>query len=210
MGILKNPRYINFEDMKRRIGQTVIKYKGKHVYAQPNENAPRELSLDLMNIHTREEFKGISSSDEDLDVNAFPIGYVNKGEIAVFTARMPARINRQGLCSDNTVYFYRGREAVSNIGRSDIHSSFFFDMLNDNYPSFEVALKKVSSNDEINSIAINKKLALERTDIGLVNLIYFTTPVAVFDSKSKSFKVTERFAHYLPILKHNGIDAEAI
>lgn len=194
--------------MNRRIGKTIIKYRGEFVYAIPRDE--RTLSLDLMNVYTGNNYLNIDSSDEAINVNAFPLGYTNKNGSALFTARMPARINRQGLCAENTVYADRPGRNWGNIHRNDLFSKFFFDMLNDKYPSFDDALKKVSKEEDTRSIAISKKIMLERTEIGLVNLVYFTTPVAVFDPREENFKVTERFAHYLPILKNHGVNAEAI
>lgn len=204
----KVPRYLNFEDMNKRIGRTIIRYRNEFVYAIPRDE--RTLSLDLMNIHSGETHTNIDSSDIELNVNAFPLGYSNKYGIALFTARMPVRINRQGLCSENALYYNRPGGNWGNVNRTDLATPFFFDMLNNKYPSFENALKAVSNDEDTRSIAIAKKIALERTEIGLINLIYFTTPVAVYDPRAEIFKVTERFSHYLPLLRSQGINVEAI
>lgn len=211
MALLPVPRYMNYEDMDRRIGRTIIKYKGKHVYAASVQDASM-MKVCLHDIFTKAQYENIDASDEDIDVRAFPIGYINKEDgKALFLARMPIRINKQGLCNENCVYIYR-QGPINNIHRSELTSMALFKMLNDDYPSIEFSVKKLlnSKGEDIRSLAISKKLALERSEVGLVNLIYINNPIAVFDPRSESFKITERYAHYIPILAGHGIDAEVI
>lgn len=211
MSLLKVLRYLNGEDLNKRIGRSIIRYKGKYVWASvPGDG--EDLCVNLQNVLSGEQFDKVHSSDEALDVSAFPLGYMNKRQGAIFTARMPIRINRQGLCSENAVWYQEAGEQLypTAIRNDDLKSKAFFEMLNDEYGKFPDIIKNLTHNksDEPASIAFSRRMALSRDNIGLIKLLYLTKPIAVYEPKSKEFRVSERFAHYLPILSFHGIKAE--
>lgn len=115
-------KYEHLEDASMRLKSTVVQYKGEPVYitdiragdadeifrvyfkALPMEDAlrPRKVVLGqngLPQFEDEPERKYISS--KFFDIAPFKLGYVNRAGGAAYCTRMPLRMQKQGLSSEN-------------------------------------------------------------------------------------------------------------
>lgn len=210
---LINPlRYAKPEDVHTRLNGCILKYKGIPVYAkyhQIQKVGEDANCVDLYDNHNGKEYYAVHSSDEDLDVSACDLGYVNHKNVAVYATRMPTRKHRQGLCVENCVAFSGDTLECHPIGAETLRSRQFFAMLNNQYPSLEVAVKAMSEKGKgLTSFAFNRRLALAEDPIGLLKLHYLARPIAVYSKRRELFSLSERFAHYEHILSSFQIPLE--
>lgn len=208
MAVLKELRYLTAHDVSTRIGNSIIRYRGRPVYCQLHREDKEDLTVDLFSPTDGSRFNGIHSSDDEIDVKAFPIGYVNKELIASYTTRIPSRRPMQGLSINNTIYWHPSKDGGRRqqpLNRGDLTTKYFFDMLNDKYPSLDKCLaflKDAPSGARGHvSSAFNRKFAVTEDDVGQIKLNYFALPIAIFNSKKQEFVLSERLAHYEPLLK---------
>lgn len=220
MAILKDLRYETAADVSSRLGRSIVRYKGQPVWAEYADDGG--LNLNLTNVISGDRFNGIHSSDEDIDVRAFQTGYVNTPRRAYYATRVPSRRPKQGLATDNCVWWYFDTQQNTRrscpIGRGDITSKYFFEMLNEKYPSLEDCIKKIKNmkpkfddmGDVTPSAAFSRKLAIQEDEIGVIKLHYFCQPIAMFNSKREEFVLSERLEHYLPFLKSMEIPVSTL
>ena len=100
MALLAVPRYVAYNDVVARLNKTIVRYKGAFMYC----DCPQELNASMkVRLHTGglEPPLNIHSSDEDLDLKAFPLGYFNRDGEAFYCTRVPARKMKQCLCLEN-------------------------------------------------------------------------------------------------------------
>ena len=207
MALLAVPRYITHNDVVARLNKTIVRYKGEFMYC----DCPQELNgsmkvrlhdggLDIpLNVH---------SSDEDLDLKAFPLGYFNRAGEAFYCTRVPVRKMKQCLCLENTVLWQgtKGHIECSALSKDAFYSKTFLYMLRNEYPPVEAVIEALGKN--VNSMAFARRFCLASDNIGLIKLFYFLTPVAVYSKKQKTFILMERFAHYKPILESYELKVE--
>lgn len=215
MALLKELRYLTPDDVSTRIGNSIIHYKSIPVWSNYTpDSTTNHLGVALSDEYNDKSFGIVHSSDEDIDVRAKPLGYVNQGVNAVYAARVPSRRNNQGLGISNCVWIYNdqgGGRRTTPVTRGNLRSKQFFAMLHREYPNLEKCLSIIGTNksvDKVRSIAFNRKLAIGEDDIGIIKLHYFATPIALFNKKRESFLLTERLEHYLPLLKSMDIPIE--
>lgn len=207
MGLLAEHRYDNAADVALRLHKTVCLYRNRPVLVRTDFTKIRdnnETDVDIRDLITGEN-SVIHSSDEDLEVRAFPLGYVNDSHGARYIARIPIRKSRQGLSIENTCVFDSSGQ-MSMIDQRLLMSVQLGKMIMRNYPDVLEAYEVVKSKSNITSWAFAPKLMLAENDIGLVVLHYFTLPLAVYN-KGK-FMLTERFEKYGAVLKRNGVPFE--
>lgn len=214
MGILSELRYENYDDVVARVNRTIIRYQGVPVYSTVHSNGRTnepDLSLDLTDFHRDVSFNKVHSSDEDIDVSAMPLGYVNKATSAVMAVRLPTRRHRQGLCNENLAYIDPRHERTRGIipaKAQDIVAKDFFRMLNNEYPTGAEAIECLEHRNEVSSVAFHRKFAIVRDDIGVIKLHFFGAPLAVYNEDKGTFKLTSRMKHYAPVLEQFEIPIE--
>jgi hypothetical protein len=84
---------------------------------------------------------------KELDLSPIPLGFVNTPSAVVNMYRLPSRLQKVGLCEDNTVCH------INNQQRTTLTRTF--NHARNDYPSFEEACKT-----EASGIAFNRKYAI--------------------------------------------------
>ena len=204
MALTSELRYFSAADFTHRLSNCIIKYKEKPVYVLGNEG----LAIDMQDSLTGVVYRGIHSSDTDIDVRSVPLGYWNSNNGAKFVCRQPSRRAIQGVHPSNIIWItrYNGQFNSLPIRNGEVMSKTFFEMLNELYPTLEQCFKDLKG--QVTSVAFKRKLAVSVDDIGLNKLEMMGSPIAVWNDTNSVFKLTDKYAHYLPVLKSFEIPIE--
>lgn len=178
-------KYESVEDAQMRLRNTVVLYKGKPVVVTSvqhgrgeDEGPMRVLIQDLpINLAKAEPFdRGLRLEDEKaerkyisskyFDIAPFPLGYVNSPDGAFYCARLPNRVQKQGLCAEN----FSGK---LNNGMSVNWQTFLKcketpAMIANNYPSFDKAMAAL---ERCPSVAFSREFCLVKDEV-LPDLIF--------------------------------------
>jgi len=105
--------YDNKKDAEMRLNNTYIRYKGKPAYVLGFTAEGRRVKIHLEVGIDRNEVV-IDWASPDIDISSPPLGYINlhsmnKGNEALYAARMPSRRQAQGLIPDKIVYMECGK-----------------------------------------------------------------------------------------------------
>ena len=207
--LLKDMRYDNAQDVQLRLNNSVVRYKNRPVFVGQNLQTPvqnaQDLILDVYDLLEQKWIDKVHSSDEDLEVKAMPLGYMNDATDALYIMRQPCRRSRQGLSVENCYYYVPVTNQISNIKRTLLKSLAFGKMVIGDYPGLEQALKTLYTH-KVKSVAIGRKVSVMMDEIGLIKLVYFTTPVGVYNKRHSRFFIPERFEHYVPVLAAHDVD----
>jgi hypothetical protein len=123
----------------------------------------------------------VHSSDEDLDVTSIPLGYVNLTNQTYYLCRKPMRRQKQGVHPDNLTFLDadkdRARKRYST--RDVLFSKGLVQCVSNRYPTVIECLEKFRIEGELESIAFNRKMCLERSedDLGMIWLKHMTRTV---------------------------------
>jgi len=120
-------------------------------------------------------------SSKHFDIAPFKLGYVNDKVLGAFhCSRLPNRIQKQGLCSENF-------QAANNRKQAIMWSHFLCSeatpsMIANRYPSFDVALALL---DKVHSVAFSREFCLTRDEVipKLVYLFYKTNKIGIVQNK---------------------------
>lgn len=147
-------RYENQHDVSLRLHNTILKYKETYYYALLLDRPPlREEDGEIVDdttigLHSLTEHKlkhKVDANDPDLEITSPALGYCEGREWkqALFLARAPFRRQKQGIGSDNVVYY----TTYDKVGRTPDVSIFAL-------PGFEAMLKNkyIHYQDIISSI----------------------------------------------------------
>jgi hypothetical protein len=189
-------KYENVDDARMRLRQTVVLYKGAPVLIKEVSKGEggqddvirvsiQELPSGRTNVKipvpglaarirgNRDDDEAVVEkrkfiSSKHFDIAPFRMGYVNssEGEGAFYCSRLPARVQKQGLCGEN----FKG---VTNSGTPVNFNSFLMcketlAMVANEYPSFNKALAGL---DRVRAVAFHRDFCLVR-DEAIPQLIY--------------------------------------
>lgn len=203
MALVQPLRYDTAEDVRSRINNTVAFYKKRPVFIQHGNNAlgeDRKLTVNLDDLISGERTREVHSSDEDLDVQAKPLGYVNLDGRVLYAMRAPIRKGIQCLHATNLyMYDLDGQITMSSGEHKTIP---FGKMLMNDYPSLNDALTEIELG-YVQKMAFGRKLALRQTG-KLIKLLYINKCIGVLNRRERTFAVPERLACYIPLLKQQG------
>lgn len=192
-----------FEDQMRYIQDSIAMYKGRAVYLTcPDLNRVTVEAVCRPNFMLE-----IEITDPDLELHNFNVGYFNSSDNdAHFVSRTNPRRIRQGLYERNLSC------KTYPINRTFLFSQNFVNMLENKYPTYEDALRKVLCGSH-NGLALDKNIAIKRRILGgmQIELFYQETPIAAYSesyekwlwyphlTESQSFY--EEFLRRLPAFK---------
>ena len=124
-----------------RLRDTIVRWGGKAFYVLQIEGDGMIVGKYLSNLNKDGSYEKVHVSE--LDVSSPPLGYVNSGDYACYVVRIPRRDDwRQGL---------RTRSLKSLTGRTmtSIRLTTLHHTIEDTYPTFKKALKKVGSKHSV-------------------------------------------------------------
>ena len=177
-------KYENPDDARMRLRGTVVLYKETPVYitdvqrGETKDDILRVLFSELPvtpgslgKVPFRDEEAGAKRkyiSSKHFDIAPFKMGYVNRPNEtgAFYTSRIPARVQKQGLCSEN----FRG---INNSGLTVDFVSFIKceevnAMVAGKYPSFKTAVANLI---KVPSVAFDYDFCLTKDEV-IGDLIY--------------------------------------
>lgn len=160
-------------DFEARLNGGVVLYKGI-----PHRVLIDEHQINLADLLTsRTVIRDVPPLDENLDISAPELGFMNRETHAVYLERMPRRLYRQSLESRSVVETCLYREGpiqeVPNGRGNAIYSKDFLKMFTEPYPTFDQAVAKLTAPDsEVLSIAVSRMVALTSDDFGRITVWY--------------------------------------
>lgn len=147
------------DDVRARLGGTVIRYRGKPYYCEVGGS-----SISLINIANRlVEHNNIPFDDAELDISSLDLGYVNittPVECAVHTARVGNRRYKQGVDFRTLTYDVLTLPTEKfAFNWENMFCQGFIDAYEGKYPTVDEALKKIAKK---RSIALSNDVAIMR------------------------------------------------
>lgn len=170
----------NYEDIMHKYAQSIIFYKGEPVMcigAVPQHDGcqVRYSKLGPNYRDGMEEEKRVSAEDDAFCDGPFKLGYVNGVSIlneegmpvrgTSFVARAPIRKYKQGLSSQNLVFY--GRGLSYNVA---CRMPEFVDMLKGKYPTYNQCVKVLG--DAVRQIAYHRHFAIGIGKLDQAELFY--------------------------------------
>jgi hypothetical protein len=160
------------QDLTMRLGESLIRYRGKPAYVRGNDGR----NLYLLLTRSQEETV-IRLPDESIDVRPVPLGYVNGNSKCWFVTRSPERRYKQGLTA-RTINISGPR--MSMPVSSFITCLGFAKCILNEYPDYANALKSVLRSN--GSKAFSRRFALQYDkDLKEVALLHRGKRVGMLD-----------------------------
>jgi len=175
-------KYESVEDATMRLRNTVVLYKGDPVLIK--EIRPGDDEKDILRVlfqplplaggevpgriglQAEEEQKRKYISSKHFDIAPIKLGYVNGKDFVFFCSRLPNRIQKQGLCSEN---FSGKMLAGPAVGfNTFLTCKESVDTIKGNYPSFIRSLELL---ERVPAVAFSREFCLVRDDV-IPHLVY--------------------------------------
>lgn len=195
--------YESLEDASMRLIQTVVMYDGEPVYITNIKNVgPDDPKGDIFRVYCQPLPYGAKALDEaqmrkfisskKFDLAAFPMGFMNYGNEALYCSRKPKRQQKQGL-SNGTFDCTNIRFPEADTPRLDgcLPMKEFHDCIKGVYPSFQEAVSLVQVGGKF-AVAFSRTFAVvQDEDIEELLYIYHKKQKVGFimDGKLKLAKV---------------------
>lgn len=138
MGKKMDPRYLNGDDVRMRLHQSVVRYKGKPYYCF--HDGGTQLTLGGLEDNSTEIVQ-VDANSEDLDIRSPELGYVNWKQGCGYVSRSAVRRQKQGISHENLFMRNAGSDQQQPLPANYLRTTEFFNMLIGNYPSYEEAMK---------------------------------------------------------------------
>jgi hypothetical protein len=151
------------EDVKARLHNTIIRYKGQPYLANIDGH-----DIGLIDLSTGSLIANVESDDELLDISSVPLGFLNvmnpDYKLAVYLKRDPLRRFKQGveveILSQKVL-----RDNFPPVHRDVIRSKSLADTILGRFPSYKEAVDFITKKS-FHSVAISRDIALKReTDL---------------------------------------------
>lgn len=158
--------YDNAQDANRYLSNTVCYWAGEPVYvaecrASRNDRNAIEAYVYKLPYGFSEGFY-CNIGDERFNAFKFRLGYINHNNNVVYMSRRPARIQSQGLCSNNVNI----RGSLNGRHRDDfndlVRSKGLTDMLMGKYPTLDEARKTLLEKSDVRAVAFSREFAIKR------------------------------------------------
>lgn len=175
-------RYLDFDQMNRRLNHTIVRYRGKICEVQSWR--PDTLDLVVFYLEGTVDNHLIHSSDIDLDISSVPLGFINYKESSFYIQRIPIRRQTQGV-SPEVCYFHPIHKKTKQAnGWNLLKSKDFVQCANNKYPKFLSIFKGIKDN-KILSGAFHKRFALVQDDLGIVKIKHLTDTIGWIPPKEE-------------------------
>ncbi len=166
--------YTSHKDLQDRLDGTICRFNDTPVYVSLDGT-----NLKLWDVATRSVLiKTITPDDPRFDISMLDLGYFNytlrgpeKKNVVLFMRRDPTKKYKQGTCVNYLRSHTIDGKIDNNWGSSAVLSQGFVDSLTGVFPS----LDEVKEGEQY---AISQNVAVERDNLGLLNIYYRTEKVA--------------------------------
>lgn len=200
--------FFSHADMQRKLDGCIIRYKGepRNVYVQQGlkPNIVKIRKLDSVS-----EWTPVDVTEDDFDIQAVPLGYVNHNNQAIYFYR---EAQREVICSTHpTRLKWKFNEGERDKGKA-IEVSYmpsFSDMIVNKYPSFNEVIAKLSSKEQIgNSLAFTRMYSVSRRNRARL-LMFRGKLLGTFSSKWKlTMEDAPDYSLHMRVLNKCGVQFE--
>ncbi len=171
-------RYIDYEQLYRRLHNTIVRYQNRLVHCEVPEGDSLDLCISFLEGDKIQ--RRIHSSDVDLDISSLPLGYTNYNGHAWYIQRIPTRKQHQGITPEICCY-----QPASPSAKRPTNSWYFFkskdfvDSVHNRFSSFDYAFHSVYTQQNI-SHAFHRRFALLSDDLNLIKVKHLTKTIGYF------------------------------
>ena len=166
------------QDYEQRLNGGLVFFKKKPVLVHATLGR-----IDLYGFPDNERIATVLPNDENLDISAPRLGYVNISSRAVYVYRRPLRQYKQSLTVGSLTTFTPMARGGANI--NDIfNTKQFAEMLVNKYPPLDAAIKFLSTKNG-RGMAISRNVALVRDSYGFVHVFFKMEEVGIIEDLSK-------------------------
>lgn len=163
------------QDYEARLNGGVVFFKKKPVYVYATNSG----KIELFTFPDNERIGVVHPQDENLDISAPKLGFVNIGGKAVYCYRRPLRQYKQSLQVTAITTFTPMRKEVTSAG--DIfNTKQFADMLIGKYPNMDAALKFVREKKR-GSMAFNRNMCVSRDSFDIYHVFFKTEEIGIIE-----------------------------
>lgn len=180
-------KYASQNDVYARLNNTVCRYDGEPVYI--NVDTGEVTGTIVCNFYHASKrdpaFIQCNTIDPLFDESSPELGYMNHDKQVLYLARVPARMNQQGLSIANVVVFRKGGEKQRNVTILELRSDGFRNMIVNDYRPFDKALNKMMDQRKIKGLAFHKHAALQYIDGNSLGVLYRARLVGMFNPRTE-------------------------
>lgn len=170
--------YYDLNHARQRLSGSVVQLDDKFVHISNVDKAPKgNFLINYFNLSDPQQNNHVGYiPKQKVSTKNFLLGYVNFGRMnnAVFCKRMPSRMWKEGLQHNNVVTQEPRSTTYLSLGHTSriIISPEFDDMLNNRYPEYDEAKKKLKDTP---CVAFSRQFAIDSEE----NLIFRNKVVGV-------------------------------
>lgn len=186
-------KYPSLRDAQARLNDTIIRINGTPSYIFSIGNGEEPNFLDALICYQE---LGSRNKTNNLPLKNLPkiaslsnltLGYINYFPIANYLKRVPTRHTKQGITTRSIDNMPKGIDIFRG---KDLLNTF-----NNEYPTLEEALARLNKEDELCSLAINKRFAITfDREIEEMYLEFQGNKVGIFNEKTKTVKLKPKHA----------------
>lgn len=191
MALVKEPRFVNPEDVQRRLDQVVVRYKSKPVYAQYN-GKKSVLLIDMLEAKSdggSSAYVEADAEDEDLDLSIPPLGYVNfvstkwGGMFPLYFMRSTPRVTKAGIELRNIQFLGKNNEFQKGWGGSVTPIlKPLGEAIAGKYPTFDEARARATTEG---GMAFDRRIAFGNIK-SIPVVLYRGRPAGLYDAEKNS------------------------
>ncbi len=177
--------YHNYEDAGMRLANSVCFWDGHPYYVTQVEGSTRNSTkvrlwpFNRVSSGTTKDTMVVDYTDDRFDYTPKQLGFLNYDGNCYFLTRIPARIQKQGLVSEQVTCTSSPRFYIGDVFTSNAFES----MLLGNYPTLDNCLKKLSENPYTVGMAFSRNFCV-RSEKKLLFIYFRETPVMISTSRS--------------------------
>lgn len=172
--IIEEKGYVTYQDVSSRLNNCYCVYKGEvhiiqaSVKQEPGGNNHKVYITSLKNYRNvpyrgvNDKAKIVDYRDEEVDISALPLGFVNYEGDAVLIERAPMRRNQAGTCPANIICWPTNDNSCA-------YTEAMNTLVDNKYPEWNKAILSLRE-DEAESVAVSHTVALFKGESGVINV----------------------------------------
>lgn len=167
------------QDYEARLNGGIVFYKKKPVYVYATNSG----KIELFTFPENERIGVVAPQDENLDISAPKLGFVNIGGKAVYCYRKPLRQYKQSLQVSSIATFTPLRKEPTSPG--DIfQTKQFAEMLMGKYPNLDATLRFIKEKKR-GSMAFNRNMCISRDSFDIFHVFFKTEEIGIIEDVTK-------------------------
>lgn len=180
-------KFATESDIRQKLDSSIILFDDRPMYTRASGDTTK---VSLYNLRTGKDQYVVEYDDARFNYRSPVVGYVNVGAFAcVFINRIPYRMFKIGLTSNNLSYYSITGQPVKCPISNWPFQPFFADCLENIYPSADTILSKIGKTKDMAwSQAFSRNLAFGYSTAHGLRIYHKNTPIAYYNTKTSEFK----------------------